>query len=185
MTAKEYCESFGQANGFWDPDKACQAYVIALGINDVINQHMPIGSTADICREDWRKNAPTFTGYYAQLIQRYKEIQPQAKFFLVSMVHWHQLGDRRADIIAHRDALNAMADFFENSYVIDLCTWLPPYTKEFDELYSLNGHLNPMGYVFTAKVIASYMDYIIRHNMTAFRQVAFIGTPMYDTGLDP
>ena len=184
MTAKEYCEGFAEAKGFWDPDKACQAYVIALGVNDVINQHMPIGTTDDICKDDWRKNAPTFTGYYAQLIQRYKQIQPHAKFFLVSMVHWHQLGDRSADIIAHRDALNAMAAFFENTYVIDLCTWLPPYDKAFDARYSLNGHLNPMGYVFTAKVIASYMDYIIRHNMQAFRQAGFIGTPMYDTRLD-
>ena len=48
MTAKEYCESFAQAKGFWDADKACQAYVIALGVNDVINQHMPIG-TINIC----------------------------------------------------------------------------------------------------------------------------------------
>ena len=184
MTAKEYCESFAQANGFWDADKACQAYVIALGVNDVINQHMPIGTTADICREDWSKNAPTFTGYYAQLIQRYKEIQPHARFFLVSMVHWHALGDRSADIVAHRDALNAMADFFENTYVIDLCTYLPPYTADFDKRYCLHGHMNPMGYVFTAKVISSYMDYIIRHNMPAFRQVGFIGTSMYDVNLD-
>jgi len=44
--------------------------------------------------------------------------------------------------------------------------------------------MNPMGYIFTAKVIASYMDYIIRHNMPAFRQAAFIGTPMYDPALD-
>ena len=80
--------------------------------------------------------------------------------------------------------MNAMAAFFENTYVIDLCTWLPPYDKAFDARYSLNGHLNPMGYVFTAKVIASYMDYIIRHNMQAFRQAGFIGTPMYDTRLD-
>ncbi len=101
------------------------------------------------------------------------------------MVHWHQLGERSADIIAHKDALLAMARFFKNVYVIDLCTYLPAYTADFDDRYCLHGHMNPMGYVFTAKVISSYMDYIIRHNMPAFRQAAFIGTPMYDEHLDP
>ena len=35
MTASEYIESFGEANDFFNKDKACQAYVIALGANDV------------------------------------------------------------------------------------------------------------------------------------------------------
>lgn len=29
MTAKEYIETFAEQKGFWDKDKACQAYVIA------------------------------------------------------------------------------------------------------------------------------------------------------------
>lgn len=185
MTAKEYCESFAQINGFWDKDKACQAYVIALGVNDILNQHMELGTTGDICRSDYNQNAKTFAGYYAQIIQRYKEIQPQAKFFLVSMVQHHDNPRPQVAIEGHRDVLYAMAEFFDNVYVIDLCTYLPEYSKEFYDNYGLHGHLNPMGYIFTAKVISSYMDYIIRHNMPAFRQVAFIGTPMYDVNLDP
>ncbi len=185
MTAREYCESFAQANGFWNPDMACQAYVIALGVNDVINQRMPIGTTEDICRQDWTQNGDSFIGYYAQIIQRYQHIQPHAKFFLVSMVRWDSLGNRNGDMEAHRDALNAMAAYFDNVFVLDLYTWLPPYTEEFEDRYCLHGHMNPMGYLFTAKVISSYMDYIIRHNMSAFRQVGFIGTPMYDSDLDP
>ena len=35
MSAKEYCESFAEANNFWSPKKACQAYIIALGVNDI------------------------------------------------------------------------------------------------------------------------------------------------------
>lgn len=185
MTAKEYCESFAEANGFWDPDKACQAYVIALGVNDILNQCMELGSVSDICPEDYRQNASTFTGYYAQIIQRYKQIQPHARFFLVTMVHQFDNPRPREIIEAHKDALYALAAFFRNVYVIDLCTWLPEYTAEFYHMYGLHEHLNPMGYIFTAKVISSYMDYIIRHNLPAFRQVAFIGTPMYDESLDP
>ena len=35
MTAEEYCESFAEENGFWDEGKACQAYILALGVNDI------------------------------------------------------------------------------------------------------------------------------------------------------
>ena len=36
--------------------------------------------------------------------------------------------------------------------------------------------MTPTGYVLTAKMVASYIDYIIRHNMEDFAQVGFIGT---------
>ena len=84
MTAKEYIESFADAQGFWDKDKACQAYVIAMGVNDIYNLHMEIGSVDDIDKEDYRNNKPTFVGYYAQIVSRYKEISPDAKFFFVT-----------------------------------------------------------------------------------------------------
>ena len=35
MTAKEYVESFAKQNDYWNPKFACQAYIIALGANDV------------------------------------------------------------------------------------------------------------------------------------------------------
>ena len=185
MTAKEYCESFAEKNGFWDKDKACQAYVIALGVNDILNAHMEIGSTTDIDLENYTNNKTTFMGYYAQIIQRYKEIQPNAKFFLVTMVkHHNKAWSKNESLIAHKDALYALADLFDNVYVIDLYTYLPEYTKEFWDNYGLHGHMNPMGYIFTAKIICSYIDYIIRHNMKAFKQTALIGTAMYDKELD-
>ena len=35
--------------------------------------------------ENYENNKTTFTGYYAKIIQKYKEIQPDAKFFLLTM----------------------------------------------------------------------------------------------------
>ncbi|MBQ2256223.1 MAG: hypothetical protein II330_05125, partial [Clostridia bacterium] len=35
MTAREYLQSFGEANGYWNPELACQAYIMALGCNDL------------------------------------------------------------------------------------------------------------------------------------------------------
>lgn len=103
----------------------------------------------------------------------------------MSMAKHHNKAWAKQELLeAHRDALYALADLFDNVYVIDLYTYLPEYTEEFWESYGLHSHMNPMGYIFTAKVICSYMDHIIRHNMPAFRQTAFIGTPMYDERLD-
>lgn len=71
MTAKEYVESFAEANGMWDKDKACQAYVIALGVNDIYNQNTEIGSLSDIDAQNCANNKPTFVGYYARIIDSY------------------------------------------------------------------------------------------------------------------
>ena len=84
MTAKWYLESFADEKGFWNKDLACQAYVIALGVNDVYNQGMEIGGIEDIDPENCRNNKPTFIGNYSQIISRYKEISPDAKFFFVT-----------------------------------------------------------------------------------------------------
>ena len=70
MTAKEYCESFAEQKGFWDSKYAAQAYIIALGINDLLGQKQEVGSVADVDWSNWRNNKPTFSGYYAQIVQR-------------------------------------------------------------------------------------------------------------------
>jgi hypothetical protein len=168
--------SFAEERGFWNPELACQAYVIALGVNDIVNQGQEVGTIADIDPEDWRNNKPTFTGYYSQIIARIKEeIQPQAKFFLVTMMHHDEPAERDEKRKAHREAIYEIAKYFENCYVIDLYQYGPMYTEEYCEEKALYGHLNPMGYIFSAKMIDSYMDYIIRKNPDDFRRVPFIG----------
>ena len=74
------------------------------------------------------------------------------------------------------DAMYALAEHFDNSYVIDLYKYGPVYDDEFREKYFLHGHMNPMGYIFTANLIDSYIDYIIRKNPDDFKEVGFIGT---------
>ncbi len=173
MTASEYLDSFGEEKGFWDKDKACQAYIIALGVNDVINRGDEIGTVDDI-KEDYRENAKTFAGQYGAIIQRYKEIQPNAKFFLMTMPR----ETRRKDIdrVAQTsDLINNIAEKFDNCYVLDLYKYAPVYDELFQEKFKLYGHLNPCGYALTAKMVMSYIDYIIRHNIQDFDYVGFIG----------
>ena len=179
MTAKEYCESFAEQKGFWDSQYAAQAYIIALGINDLLGQKQEVGSVADVDWSNWRNNKPTFAGYYAQIVQRLKEIQPRAKFFLMTFTRTQDsLPEDHIDM-QHRRFLYELAGATDNTYVLDFLQYSPKYDDEFRRRYYLNGHLNPMGYMLTAKMAAAYIDYIIRHNMEDFREVGFIGTDLH------
>lgn len=173
MWAHWYVESFAAEHGFWDKDKACQAYVIALGVNDLYNLHKEIGSVDDIDPQDYRRNAPTFAGFYAQIVSRYKEISPDAKFFFVTLPRTRRAAQ---DDVAPRMAalLYDLAAYFDNAYVIDLYQYGPEYDEAFEEAYYLYGHLSPAGYLLTAKLIDSYIDYIIRHHPQDFKNVGFI-----------
>lgn len=173
MRADTYMKSFGEEKGFFRKELACQAYVIALGVNDVLNARQPLGSTDDIA-ENYKDNKETFAGYYAAVVQRYKEIQPEAKFFFVTMPNGTN-EERNALAKKHAELLYKLAEYFDNSYVIDLNKYAPLYDDEFRKRYYLYGHMNASGYIFTANMIDSYIDYIIRHNPDDFRRVPFIG----------
>ncbi len=177
MSASEYWNSFAEENDFWNKDKLCQAYIIALGVNDLIWQKQELGSLQDIHPENYEKNADTFAGYYGRIIQRLKSMQPHARFFLMTMP---REGDEYDGIReAQAKLLREMADFFDYTYVIDLFQYAPIYDAEFKQRYFLRGHMNPAGYVLTARMTESYIDYIIRHNPEDFSQVGFIGTPYH------
>lgn len=176
MTAQVYMESFAEKNRMFDPAKAAQAYVIALGVNDLFGRGQEVGLIDDIDPEDYRNNKPTFVGFYASIIARYKEIQPRAKFFFVTLPD--DPGNKDELRIKHREALYKLAEFYDNSYVLDIYKYGPKYDDRFKERFFLYGHMNAEGYIFTANMIDSYIDYIIRHNPDDFRRVPFIGTEL-------
>ncbi len=176
MTAKEYMEEYAEKMGFFDKEKACQAYVIAMGVNDLSGRNginLEIGSADDIDDENPLNNKPTFVGYYARIIQKYKEISPNAKFFVLDF----PLSDDNAQKAkAVAEAMYSLAAHFDNLYVIDLYKYGPVYDSKFREKFYLYGHMTPSGYILTANLVDSYIDYIVRHNPDDFRKVGFIGT---------
>ena len=174
MTAKEYIESFAESNDFFNKEKACQCYVIALGAND-LNQDIEVGCVNDINKDDYTKNNKTFIGYYGAIISRYKEISPDAKFFFVTFPNDDaRAKSKKADLFYNE--LYNMAEYFENSYVIDLYKYGPVYDEKFKKKFFLHGHMNPSGYILTAELIDSYIDYIVRHNYEDFKNVGFINS---------
>lgn len=179
MTAKEYCDWFADAMGYWNAKYASQAYIIALGVNDIFGQNQPVGTVDDVDFSDWHNNnTQTIAGYYAQIIQRLKAIQPRAKFFLMTIPNGQE---DHPSLPKFRKLLYDFAEKFDNTYVLDFYEYAPIYDEDFKKNYYMLGHLNPMGYCLTAKFVAAYIDYIIRHNMHDFFEVGFIGTDLHST----
>ena len=176
MTAKWYLESFAEENDLYNKDKKCQCYIIALGVNDataIIAGNTEFGSIEDVKN----KNISTFCGQYGEIIRKYKEISPDAKFFLVSCPYNSFEEEKRIKIYdKHQKFLYEICEYFENMYVLDFRKYAPDYGKEFKSNFFFNGHLNPAGYLMTAKMVMSYIDFIIRNNPRDFDEAGLINT---------
>ena len=177
MTARDY-NSFAKSKDFYNDEYKAQAYIIALGANDIsstLRGEMEFGDENDVDLSDFAKNKPTFAGYYGQIVSRYKEISPDAKFFFVTFPNdkLHKGGEIIPGMV---ELLYSLAELFDNAYVIDLYKYGPVYDQRFKDRFYLLGHLNPDGYILTAQLIDSYIDYIVRHNPDDFRHAGFILT---------
>ncbi len=148
-----------------------QAYIIALGEND-INTGIAVGDASkDIDLKDYNKNADTFIGHYAGIIQRIKSIQPKARFFVVTMPAERPTKSK----IAHNAQIRRMPEVFDNVYVLDLEKYAPDYLDpEFQKRYFFKGHMNAAGYQWTAWMFMTYINWIVENNMEDFTDIAFV-----------
>ncbi len=176
MTAKEFPE-YARIKGWWDNYYDAQAFIIALGVND-FRQDYAIG-TVENAKD--KSLEPTFATYMSYIIERYKAKQPRAKFFLMTTPRSSDdTKEKTAKRAEHAKLLYDLAEYYDNTYVIDLFKYGPVHDEEFRRSFNLGGHLNPMGYMLASKIVMSYIDYIIRHNPEDFAQVGFIGKPYYN-----
>ncbi len=171
MTAKRFNESFAEEMGFWDKSLAAQAYVIALGVNDLGHADWELGSPDDIDPSNYKNNKDTIFGHYGAIISRYREISPDAPFFFVGFPRSTSYNEKKEKMI---EGLYKLTEIFPHSYVIDLAKYGPTYDDEFKKRFYLHGHLNPSGYILTARLVDSYIDYIVRHNPDEFRNASLV-----------
>ena len=172
MSAKEFIEGWAEQNGCYDEDKKCQAYIIALGVNDLLNMGQKIGDVGDI-----GSDADTFARYFSDVVTRYKKIEPHAKFFFVTMPKEASDDENRADIKKrHAEILYAISEVMQNCYVIDLNEYAPLYDCDFKTKNYYNGHMNPSGYMLTAEYLISGVHSIVATYPREFNDVALIGT---------
>lgn len=150
----------------------CQLYFIALGVNDIADTTMDVGTPNDISND----NSTTFYGYYSRIIKLIQNQQPKARIFLVGLPNHNKMtiwGKRFKDF---KNAIADMPNHFSFVYYLNLYEYEKPYDSEFQKIYFNGFHENALGYARTAWVISSYVDWYIRHNYEEFREVGFIGT---------
>ncbi|MBQ9485441.1 MAG: SGNH/GDSL hydrolase family protein [Clostridia bacterium] len=185
LTAKTFNDHEGEGKLFYLKNNPCQAYIIALGANDITwcKSGAPFGSMDDVNFDDYEKNAESFVGQYVKIIQKIRAIEPKCRIFVVTMPKdfWEKSEPDIAEFREkHADFLRSLTGIFEFLYVVDLRKYGAVYDEKFSEIYYCGGHLNAMGYKYTADVISTYIDFIIRNNYKDFSQVAFIGKGVHN-----
>lgn len=177
LTAKTF-HAYAEEQKIWTKQKACQAYIIALGVNDILNHpENETGTIRDIDFKNPENNKSNFAGEYGKIIQQIKGLQPNAKIFLMTFPKESgRTAEKENAAKEHSALLYDLCEVFENTYVIDLGRYAPVYDELFKKKYFLGGHMNVMGYFVTAQYVMSYIDYIIRNNPEDFVKSGLIGT---------
>lgn len=174
MTAKWY-HPFAEEMGYFDPAKKCQAYIIALGVNDLCNCQQVVGSVADVDIVNPDNNPDNFAGHYAAIIAKYRKIQKDPFFFFMTMPKSYPHDEVKASYQkSHHDFLHELVKLVPRAYLIDFYEYAPAYDDDFKAAYYLHGHMTPCGYALTAKMVMSYIDWIIRHDIHAFDLVGMM-----------
>ena len=159
-------------------DYKCQAYIIALGTNDIgYNGSFNGDTNTDIDLSDYNNNANTSVGNYAKIIQKIKEFQPRARIFCCTIPNTRNTLNSR---MAANNLIREIVNLFDNCYLIDLEKYgVKTYeVSDWKDKYYKGGHLNTVGYKLFSDMIASYIDYIIRQDPYEFWDVCFIGTDL-------
>lgn len=183
LTAKSFLE-YASYNLVFTKERACQCYVIALGVNDT--HHLDVykdgfGTMDDVDFSDYNNNKESFVGCYVGIIQRIRAVNPKARIFVVTTPTESPESELKAKYYeAIAELLRKLPEYFEFLYTIDLRKYAPVYDEKFGKVFFCGGHMNAMGYKFTADMISSYMDYYIRKYPEDFKQVAFIGRDVHN-----
>lgn len=165
-TAKQWCQGNGERmwGGAQLPENFKEAYCIALGVNDSNNISVGDVST-DIDLSDYNNNADTFVGWYAGIIQRLRSVNPKCRVFCLTIPY------NQTKYNNFSAAIRLIVPLFTKCYLVDLAAY--HYTPSG---LSLNDHLSPAGYQWAAFEINTLLDWIIRHNLNDFKDIAFVGT---------
>ena len=171
LTTKTWLAS-NHATDCFDGNHNCDCYFIGLGQNDK-NVSMTVGTTADIDLNNYNNNADTYCGNYGKIIQKLQELQPKAPIFcFIDPNPPHNDQD-------YNNAVKAVVALFSNVYLLDLDAYAKNLFRDSNEIIGSqlrSGHYSALGYQQVAYVVATYVDWIVRHNLSAFSQVEFIGT---------
>ena len=109
-----------------------------------------------------------------------------AKIFLISPPQNGKPEDVRTQKYGEvRDLLGQLTTVFNRTYLLDMYEYAPKQTKEFSETY-WHGHMAPTGYYVFGKIVAAYVDYIVRKHPKDFKLTGMINlnVPMLENQVE-
>lgn len=169
FTTKTWLAS-DKATECFDGEHKCTAYIIGLGQNDS-NVNMTIGTSTDIHIDDYSLNADTFYGNYGKIIQKIKEVQPQAKIFIITDPA------KAVENRGYNTAIRTISTLFTNVYLIDMYTYGNKFLNHpILKAQARAGHYSAYGYYIFALLIGNYIDWIVKTRYTEFTTIELIGT---------
>lgn len=169
-TAKSWYNELG--NRLDISEQYSNAYIIALGTNDIATEGSFTGSISDINVNNPSLNADTAVGWYGRIIQKIKTNVPYAKIFCVGIPYTRNTPEQITEANQKiKDISSLLGCYFLDmqKYGIQL-----DQVEEFKTKYYKGGHLNCMGYKWWSDQIASYIDWIINHKPDDFWNTPFV-----------
>lgn len=187
------CASSQQDNDSWfyragrDPynyivqSNVGDAVIVALGTNDITLYGGFFGDVdTDINLSDRTQNARNSVGGYANIIQWCREMNPKCVVFCVTISNVRNeipASENEKRLVAN-EKIRAIANKL-GCFVIDLAEYAETTENErtiWRTTYRNSSHNNALGYERRARQYATYIDWIIENNPTAFQNIQFIGT---------
>ena len=174
QTAKGWLEDMSSQRGLGFaslPENFKQVYIIDIGGNDkaqIEGGTLIAGNAAtDIDLNNYENNANTFAGYYGKIIQKMKELVPDAYFFCETQPY-------NSDYEVVNTIIRDVVALFDRVYLLDFYTY-NPFSRTSD-FQNLNGHGSALGYLYNAYEELNYIDWHIRKHYQDFRGASLVGT---------
>ena len=135
LSAIKFFDYIAHNNPF-DNNRVCQAYMIALGVNDLnhLNEYYidGFGSINDINFDNEDLNKKSFIGQYVRIIQKLRRFEPKCRIFLITIPKEKtESSIQRKQRDEMRKILLKLPMLFEFIYVIDLRKYAPIYNNSF------------------------------------------------------
>ena len=201
MSAHEWptATNVGGASDLFN-NNPCQMYLIQLGNNDVsfVNpestEYDPTYSIGEVSDVNGNNGvfANTFYGKMGEILHLIRQVQPRAYIFLSTFLKGYgTIPPSYAPDFDYNAAIRNIVDYYtENDganrpegdglhyYLIDYYTYGKPYSYYYNGIHEdtvQGSHLVATGYLLWAYQYCTYIDWIIKNNMSDFNEVACIG----------
>lgn len=154
-----------------DGQHNCDAYIIALGVNDQQAGESYLGTISDIDLSNFNNNPDTFFGNYGKIIQILTSRNPLIKIFMLTAP------TSFTNMALYNNAIRQISNLFSNCYLIDLdlkCYNDYNNSNAFIRKNLYNSHYNALAYNAMAEIISNQISITIEENLDDFKDIELI-----------